>query len=477
MLTFANVKRIVIPEGNVIAIDDENNVRIWQAIRDVIVNGVSPLSLPSAVQAPLVYLKQKGVCEQNGTPTPSVPIDIKCNNGAIKYKDRELPVGFVRLLDINFDGNFHYITNEKLYGTDNISMIVDNTANVGQNLFGCYAGTSEGTENFSLYIYGGTSTAQCYFRYGETLYRPRLGNGRKSITFGESGTTGFLNNVSVTSETFESNSVAWIGMLPNSSSPHFTGTIEGNILVSNRLKYIPCKRLSDGTIGYYETHNQVFLEPQGTGTPATTGIDDSQMELVIVGTKEVISINNQTASAEDLLQVGNYKDEQDIISGQVIRRVGVKVLNGTENFIMYDSKYIKSDATDICLLVNDSLSSFSDAVLCTHLKSEYNSIWQVVGYPNTIVLNSLHQIHLNIDNTLTGVNYGTDDRQNALNKVKSYIAAQYSAGTPIIILYALATETTEQVTPQQLNTVAGNNTITVTAEVGNIPLEAKYKRT
>ena len=74
MLTFANVKRIVIPEGNVIAIDDENNVRIWQAMTDAIVRGVSPLSLPSAVQASLVYLKQTGVCEQNGTPTPSAPI-------------------------------------------------------------------------------------------------------------------------------------------------------------------------------------------------------------------------------------------------------------------------------------------------------------------------------------------------------------------------------------------------------------------
>lgn len=466
MLTFANVKRIVIPEGNVIAIDDENNVRIWQAITDAIVRGVSPLSLPSAVQASLVYLKQKGVCEQNGTPTPSAPIDIKCNNGAIKYKDRELPVGFIRLLDIDFDGGFHYITNEKLYGSDDVSMTINNISSSGQNLFGCYSGTAAGTKNFSLYIYGSTSS-QCYFRYGETLYRPRLGTGRRSITFGESGITGFYDNVSITPETFESDSVAWIGMLPNSSSAHFTGTIEGNIVISNRLKYIPCKRLSDGVIGYYEPNTNVFLEPQGTGTPTTTGIDDSQMELVIVGTKEVISINNQTASAEDLLQITNYADEQDIISGEVIRRIGVKVLDGTENWVKESD-----NGTQFYLVIDDmELFRTSDRgnLLCSHF-SVYsdtpminNTIQtsQLVSPPNYYPI-----IKIKNDSIIPG----------DANDFKRFLAEEYNAGTPVIVLYVLDEETAEQVNPQQLNTVAGNNTITVTAEVGNIPLEAKYKK-
>lgn len=464
MLTFTNVKRIVIPEGNVIAIDDENNVRIWQAITDAIVNGFSPLSLPSAIQAPIVYLKQKGVCEQNGTPTPSAPIDIKCNNGAIKYKDRELPVGFIRLLDINFDGGFHYITNEKLYGSDDISMTVNNTSSSGQNLFGCYAGTGEGTKNFSLYIYGSTSS-QCYFRYGERLYRPRLGTGKRSITFGKSGTTGFYDNVSVTPEIFESDSVAWIGMLPNSSSAHFTGTIEGNIVVSNRLKYIPCKRLSDGVIGYYETHNQVFLEPQGTGTPITTGIDDSQMELVVVGTKEVISINTETASAEDLFQVGDYKDEQDIISGNVIRRVGVMVFDG-ENELENGYAVSGFNAIIFNISYNPNLQDEILTVLSTHFKN--SEIYGSTMEDKSIVgrIDSNHR-------------YGIVIKNNNWSDISDYInyaKAQYEAGTPIIIVYPLMNEMTEQVTPQQLNTFAGNNIITITAEVGNIPLEAKYKK-
>ena len=62
------------------------------------------------------------------------------------------------------------------------------------------------------------------------------------------------------------------------------------------------------------------------------------------------------------------------------------------------------------------------------------------------------------------------------NDFKRFLAEEYNAGTPVIVLYVLDEETTEQVNPQQLNTVAGNNTITVTAEVGNIPLEAKYKK-
>ena len=466
MLNFAAVKQIVIPEGNVIAIDDENNVRIWQAAFDAIVNGVSPLTLPSAVRAAVVYLKQQGVCEQNGIPTPINPVDIKCNNGAIKYKDRELPVGFIRLLDINFDGGFHYITNEKLYGSDDVSMTINNISTSGQNLFGSYAGAGEGTKNFSLYVYGSTSS-QCYFRYGERLYRPRLGTGERSITFGESGTTGFYDNVSITPETFESNSVAWIGMLPNSSSSHFIGTIEGNIVVSNRLKYIPCKRLSDGVIGYYEVNNEVFLEPRGSGTPTTTGIDDSQMELVIVGTKEVISINNQTASAENLFAINTFKDEQDIISGNIIRKCGVIVLNGSE---LERGHSFNTSANCITIYIKsfDEPKSINYAPICTHFVG--TDVTSISNMPDNSIRAhaSIIDVHycLNIRNT----------NWSSVSDYETFVKSQYEAGTPVIVIYPLVDETTEQVTPQPLNTIEGDDVVTVIAEVSNIPLEVKYKR-
>ena len=185
--------------------------------------------------------------------------------------DGELPVAYKRLQNIIFDGDMYYDTNKKLTGSDVITMSIYTATSSGQNLFGAYSGTGAGNINLSIYVYA-TNSSQSYFRYGTTLLRPTLGTGRKTITFGGGGSTdGFLRDVTYDSDEFETTDVAWIGGLPNSSSPKFTGKIYGDIVVGNRLKYIPCERVSDGAIGYYEVFTKTFLESEGTGTPTTDG--------------------------------------------------------------------------------------------------------------------------------------------------------------------------------------------------------------
>ena len=49
------------------------------------VTGISPLALVNAMAAPIHSLTQYGKCVQNGTPTPSAPVDILCNNGVLRY--------------------------------------------------------------------------------------------------------------------------------------------------------------------------------------------------------------------------------------------------------------------------------------------------------------------------------------------------------------------------------------------------------
>ena len=49
------------------------------------VTGVSPLSLVNAVAHSLISLTQTGKCSQASTPTPTSPVDIYCNNGALKW--------------------------------------------------------------------------------------------------------------------------------------------------------------------------------------------------------------------------------------------------------------------------------------------------------------------------------------------------------------------------------------------------------
>lgn len=171
-----------------------------------------------------------------------------------------LPSGYTELPEIDFDGTFYYITGQHLTGNDNVTMTLSGTSSTGQNVFGCYEGGSA-DNNFSLYLYGAGSSSNSYFRYGDKLVRPNFGSGKRTITFGKDGTTGFNTNVSVTPTTFTSDSFIYIGMLPNSTSPKYTGKIVGRILVSNRIVFIPCQRESDSIIGYFDSNKKIFIEP------------------------------------------------------------------------------------------------------------------------------------------------------------------------------------------------------------------------
>lgn len=298
------------------------SVLVWSILNAGVittVSGTSPLSLANALAKNIVSLTQYGKCT-------TVDGDIYCNNGRLTAVDDELPAGYKRLLGITFDGNFHYKTGEALTGADDVTMMLNNLASSGKNVFGSYNGTND--KNFSLYIYGSTNGS--YFRYGDQLKRPKYGGtGQRTITFGKNGTSGFAEDAEVTPDEFTTPANTYIGMLPNSSSSAFTGDIVGNILVSNRLEWIPCERESDGVIGYYEKYNRNFIAPSGSGTPVSLGYDTSHLNVLsVVGTPEVLTIGTQTAHVEDLFEVNGTADEQDIISGVITRKVGVSVSAG-----------------------------------------------------------------------------------------------------------------------------------------------------
>ena len=282
------------------------------------VTGEAPMSLPNAVEGAVKSLVQYGKVSTG-----------YCNNGEITPVDDELPTGYKRLAGIKFDGDTWYDTGEVLTGDDNVTMTLANTSSSGQNVFGSYNGTTTGTTNFSLYLYGGGSSSNCYFRYGEQLLRPKFGSNEHTITFGHDGTSGFDTDVTATPDTFTTVASAYIGMLPNSSSPAYTGSILGNIYVGTRLVYIPCED-PDGKVGYYEKVKGVFLENIGTGSPTKGSYDTThQNSYIIVGTPEVITLGEQTASCEDLFATDDVADEQDIISGVVTRNTEVVVSGGT----------------------------------------------------------------------------------------------------------------------------------------------------
>ena len=292
----------------------------------ITVVGEAPLTLPDAKAAPITSLIQYGKCV-------TIDGEIYCNCGKIIAVDDELPKGYKRITGIKFDGDFYYDTGITLTGDDEVTMTLANTATGGQNVFGSYNGS--GKPNFSLFIYGGGSTSGSYFRYGTQLLRPKFGSNERTITLSGAGTSGFTTDASTSGpEEFETEATAYIGMLPNSTSPGYTGSIIENIEVYNSTTgdlrtWIPCEREEDGVIGYFDMFYYQFLEPIGEGTPVKGEYDVSHLNSYDfeVPTSR-LTVGGQSATAFELLSLGDVRDEYDFITGQVTSRVGIEVNEG-----------------------------------------------------------------------------------------------------------------------------------------------------
>lgn len=196
--------------------------------------------------------------------------------------------------------------------------------------------------------------------------------------------------------------------------------------------------------------------------------DSVNQRLFADGTPEVITVSasgadTQTATAVNLLSVDSDADEQDIIHGAIKRKCAVRVLDGTENWSLagtgvysfqlgeangtawrkeaISTHYVGTDATTATMP--------SDSVKCAtnSAGTVYSLYIKPSAYPSS-----------------------------SANTFKAYVADQYAAGTPIIVVYPLAEETTEQVAAQHLALTEGTNTISVTAEVSGIELSATYRK-
>ena len=147
------------------------------------------------------------------------------------------------------------------------------------------------------------------------------------------------------------------------SSATFKGTFYGNVEVVGRAKFLQCERITDSVVGWYDLYSDTFYAPESGSTNPTKGNYVTDPVVVSVeGTDEVITlsasgVSDQTASVENLLSVGTYVDEQEIISGAVTRKCGVAVLNGEENISISNACFT--------IPISDRVMS-KTALLCSH---------------------------------------------------------------------------------------------------------------
>ena len=423
------------------------------------VSGSLPLSLDMALKKGLQSLTQYGAISQASTPSPSSPQEIVCNNGALRMVDDELPAGYKRLLGLTYNNNVYYgITNFKMRGSDTLRFSFKCTMGTPAcNVLGAYDATSAQT-NYSLYL-GAASSAK-YLRYNGSTYNSQADqNEQYDVVITPTGSTGMKTDSTWTEKTFESDGDLCIGTTsPTATSSKMVGDIIGNIQVDGRLKLVPCERMSDNVLGYYDLVGETFYEPTGSGV-VSMGYDGSHYSLQIVGTAESLTLGSQSATAADLFATEDYADEQEIISGAITRKVGVVVLDGTETgWALSDSgttHRFRGTKPDDCYT-----PSSRAPITSTHFK--YNSTGQATG--GAFIGASTYWYFIPSDQTIT-----TEDAW------KAWLAAQYAAGTPVIVIYPLATETTESVTAQPLSTAKGDNTLTGTINV-TATFEAVYAK-
>ena len=162
-------------------------------------------------------------------------------------------------------------------------------------------------------------------------------------------------------------------------------------------------------------------------------------------------------SPEMLLKVGSYSDSQEIVGGTVKRNVGVKVLDGTENWTY-------SAPSGNVFAIGTAYGQVQNAALfCTHY----------VGSGASNPRNG----EMRLGNAWFCLI--RDDRFNAdVTAFKAYLAAQYAAGTPVIVVYPLAAETTETVTGRNLHLMRGQNTIYAESPLASpsFTFAAKYNK-
>ena len=212
---------------------------------------------------------------------------VVCNNGKIVGVDKDLPKGYARLTGIIMNDDTYYeIDGFRLKGSDTLK--VSFTALKACNILGCYT-TADAEDNYS--IFASTTSGAKYLRYnGGTYLSAITANKRYDITVTPTGATGFDKASTWKEADFTSSTDMLIGSTSvNATSAKMTGTIHGDIEVVGRALFVPCKRLSDGTIGYYETYNKVFYEPS-VGVPVAEGYDISRIDVIYGDNPENVEV-------------------------------------------------------------------------------------------------------------------------------------------------------------------------------------------
>ena len=181
-------------------------------------------------------------------------------------EETDLPKQYKRVKGFVVDNNgFWEIKGLKLSGSDTVRFSFSATNRC--NVFGCYTTNAAG-DNYSLYV--STSSNAKYLRYNggtfASYFSPANLDKRFDVVITPTGTKGMPLDSTWEEKNFTSSVDMCIGTSSTSAtSASLKGKLYGEFIVDGRFKGIPCERVSDGAIGYYDTYSKTFFEETGSG--------------------------------------------------------------------------------------------------------------------------------------------------------------------------------------------------------------------
>lgn len=337
-----------------------------------------------------------GGTEQSGTPTPTTPQDIVCNNGALKYSNNLLDMATENIVLGKYINNSGVVSNSgpNFYNSKYIPVVAGETYTWS---------TSSSISYFSVMEYDSSYVF------------------KKRTLFSNAGTSGSI--------TLRSDA-AFVLIGSNMDSADIT---------LDKIAAVDWQFEKGSSATAYKPYSPTGIYTDGT-------IETVQDSL------------SNTATAEMLLKVGNYQDVQSVLDGEVTRNVGIKVFDGTESFAVINNTF-RYNLTGL---------KKNTKMICSHFDGDVSPSVTTSNQPDLTVKNNAS------NNNNAYFKYAA---KTTIADFQQWLADRYNAGTPVIIIYPLATSTTETVTGQTLTTKEGTNTISITqASISSLDLEAKFKK-
>ena len=483
----------------------------------VSVTGSSPLALVNSLANAIHSLTQYGKCVQNGTPTPSAPVDIMTNNGVLRYGwhdiittsqlsgygtyvsptqgagnrayrwFKDLPNGTYTFA---VDGNYEIIVQwrdpaDPADGTarsyENLSEWITSgvvTLNKSTGGYGIAVRRTSGTSNITPSNFDGTLHVQEQGIYPVGTPEVLTVGGQNLVDLTAATDGYYYDPNGVLTEAPVARLTDYIPVRAGQKYTVYVKAAQSGVSANVRCNLF--NSVQEWMAQSAFTVNSGF-EAVSTITPTENGylrvsanatgtgakVDWSALQIVrgeyTLATMPPYEpyVTPQTVNdVPMLLGLGNaVRDEVELVNGPLTHKIGVYVFTGQETV---------NKGSNVFTV--DNLLSFPTGVFtpfCTRYEAIASTTSPAADSNKMRMYVTTGQIKR------IGFAAVREDYETGADLAAEW-ARWYSEGNPMILVYPLATATTEQTTPHSLHTVNGTTIVEATTAVDPVDLACEY---